>query len=225
MRRLVFFLTMVVLGALAQPAHADITAEYYVWGIIGPSMKVRVAVNGNARVEMNDHPVAIRRDGVTYLVREDEQGPFVLRKDEFDRIETQIGEDPDFAADAAGFDEVMIVEAGEEIVGGRRGTVLLLATPGEPAGSAEMAFVVTQDPDLMPVGPVVAEIFGSVTGLGQNPVSDTIADIHARGTLIRMWFMIRLERTDDEPIPASAFDLPGPIVNGEEARARLGAAW
>lgn len=225
MLRLAALLAVLVLVALPRPAHADITAEYYVWGPIGPTMKVQVADNGNARVEMGGHLTAIQRDGVLYLVRADDAGSFVFRKDEFDRIEAEML-DPDlFPTERA--QGVRIVEAGEETVGGRRGIALFLEEPGDPARDQErdQAFVVSPDDDLRPVGALVAQIWGGPMTPGALPRLQLMADIHARGTLIRMPLLLRLERTNNEPIPPAAFELPGPIVSGDEARARLGRAW
>lgn len=224
MRRLAAFLLLsLLLGALPQPAHADITAEYYVWGVIGPTMKIQVADNGNARVEMGRHLVAIRRDGVMYLVRGDERGLFVLPEDEFRRIEAQLERERGPLFPEMASQDARIVEAGEEIVGGRRGIVLLIEEADGRVSERDTAFVVSPDPDLRPVGEVVAGIFGRSGGTAAMP--GPLADIHARGTLIRMWFMLRLERTSNEPIPPAAFELPGPVVGGEEARLRLGPAW
>lgn len=225
MRRLASFLLLLLLAILPHPALADITAEYYVWGPIGPTMKVQVADNGDARVEMGGHLAAIRRNGVMYLVREDARGLFVLRKDEFDRIEAQLERERGPLFSDAEMEGARIVEAGEETVGGRRGTVLLIQEPGERADAREMAFVVSRDLDLRPVGEVVAQVFGRPGSPIPMPALDHVADIFARGTLIRMWVLLRLERTSGERIPPTAFDLPGPIVSGEEARRRLGPAW
>ena len=60
---------------------------------------------------------------------------------------------------------------------------------------------------------------------GLFPMNGQIREIFARGTLIRMAFLVRLERTSRDPVPATAFELPGPELNGEEAEARLGPAW
>lgn len=225
MRRLAPFMLWLLLATLPQPALADITAEYYVWGPIGPTMKVQVAHNGDARLELGGHLAAIRRNGVMYLVRGDRRGPFVVRKDEFDRIEAQLERDRGPLVSDAEMEGARIVEAGEETVGGRRGTVLLIQGPGERGGDPETAFVVSEDPDLRPVGEVVGQFFGGPGGPIPMPGLDRIADIFARGTLIRMWVLLRLERTSSERIPPTAFDLPGPIVSGEEARSRLGPAW
>jgi hypothetical protein len=172
---------------------------------------------------MGGHLAAIRRDGVMYLVRGDAQGRFLLREDEFERIEAQLQRERGPAFPEADIRGASIVEAGEEVVGGRRGIVLLIREADGRVNAQDMAFVVSPDPELRPVGEIVARIFGRAPD--SFPLSNLIADLHARGTLIRMWFMVRLERTSREPIPPGAFDLPGPIVSGEEARRRLGPAW
>lgn len=110
-------IAMLLWAVASRPAQADITADYYVWGTIGPTMKVQVADNGHARVEMGGHLVAIRRDGITYLVHTDEQGAFVVTADEFARIEASLTPDDLFAAESDMVRGARIVEAGTEMVG------------------------------------------------------------------------------------------------------------
>jgi hypothetical protein len=119
------FLVPVLVAALPVPIHADITAEYYAWGPIGPTITVQVADNGDARVEMGGHLAAIRRDGVMYLVREDAQGVFVLRQDEFDRVEAGRWTGLEAALPELGdFPSAQVVKRGTEEVGGYQGIVL-----------------------------------------------------------------------------------------------------
>ena len=213
----------------AEPARADITAHYYVWGPIGPEMKVQVSDGGDARVEMGGHLAAIRRNGIMYLVREDDQGAFVLTADEFERIEARLEEENPLPPELAAITEGIIVEAGTEVVAGRMGRVLLVRDEDGRTDSpeaAEMAFVVSDDADLRSVGPVVVRIFGRGAAMSPAPGMQQIIDqVHARGTLIRMWFMLRLTGTSSKRIPAGAFELPGPVLNGDEAYARLSRAW
>jgi hypothetical protein len=210
----------------AEPAQADITADYYVWGPIGPTMKVQVSDSGDARVEMGGHLAAIRRNGIMYLVRADEQGTFVLTFAEFERIEASLMDEQSWPAEIASVGNATIVEAGTEVVGGRTGTVLLFPDEGGRTGSAEFAFVVSGDADLRPVGAVVATIFGRGPSTPMPaPVRRLVDQVHARGTLIRMWFMLRLTGTSSERIPPEAFELPGPVLTADEAYARLGHAW
>jgi len=215
------FLTL----AWGQPAQADIIADYYVWGPLGPSMRVEASDNGDARIQMHDEIVGIRRGGIFYLVRRDAQGSFAIREDEFARVEARRqSETGGLPAPPFDLSTVRLVERGRETVGGHEGAVLVLEAPGEPASDGSFAFVVSSDSDLAPIGPVVAKIFG--IGVGSPfPMGDQVDEILARGTLIRMAFMLRLERTSHESIPEGAFELPGPILNGDEAEARLGRAW
>lgn len=209
----------------AKPAQADITANYHAWGPIGPELKVQVADNGDARVEMRGEVVAIRRNGVIYLVRSDERGAFVLTIEEFERIEALLEREFPNLDLPASEDNANIIDAGTEVVGGRTGRVLLF-DDGGPAHSTEMAFVVSTDPDLLPVGTVVSRIFGGGAGMPMpQSIRRHLEEIHSRGTLIRMWSMLRLTGTSSERIPPEAFELPGPILTGEEARARLRRAW
>lgn len=211
-------------AAGSQSAEADITATYDAWGPIGPTLVVQVSDRGDARVEMGGRLVAIRRDGTMYLVRSDDRGTFVLTAGEFERIEASLMRDHPFPDDSPATENVRVVEAGTEVVGGRTGTVLLFEEEGRLPESSELAFVVSSDPDLAPVGPVMAQIFGGVALPMPEPVRRSINEVHRRGTPIRMWVLIRLTGTSSERIPASAFDLPGPVVSGEEAYRRLGRA-
>lgn len=210
----------------AGPARADITADYHAWGPIGPAMKVQVADSGDARVEMGGQLVAVRRDGVTYLVRHDDRGRFVLTIDEFERIEAGLTREDPLPDELAAAGDATLVEAGTEVVAGRTGTVLLFADEGGRAGPSELAFVVSADADLRPVGSVMARIFGGGAAMPMPaPIRALLAEVDRRGTLIRMGFMLRLAGTSRERIPAAAFELPGPVVTGDEAHARLGRAW
>ena len=218
-------LTLLLTGATA--ARADITAEYSVYGprALGRSMIVEVADNGDARILMHDgETVAIRRDGILYLVRRDAQGSFVLTFDEFARTEARLERESGAPIEFPELPPARVVECGTETVAGRRGVVLTLLGPDETECAPDFAFVMTSDPDLAPVGPLVAAISA---GLGPEPIfpwADQLREIFARGTLIQN-FMLRLERTSDARIAPDAFELPGPVLSGDEARARLGPAW
>jgi hypothetical protein len=227
--RLWLLAVLLLSAAGAEPARADITANYYVWGPIGPEMKVQVSDRGDARVEMGGHLTAIRRGGIMYLVRKDDRGTFVMTADEFERIEARLAAADPLPPELAGAGDVRVVEAGTEVVGGRRGTVLLVHDETEPVGapqSTEMAFVVSDDADLRPLGPVIARMFGGGAAMPMPPAVRSMLDqVHSRGTLVRMWSLLRLTGTSREPIPPRAFALPGPVLNGDEAYARLSRAW
>ena len=210
----------------AEPAQADITADYYAWGPIGPTMKVQVSDSGDARVEMGGQLAAIRRNGIMYLVRADDQGTFVLTYDEFVRIEASLMDEDSWPAEVASVGNATLIEAGTEVVGGRTGTVLIVQDESAGTDSSEFAFVVSDDADLRPVGEVVAAIFGRGASTPMPALVRRLEEqVHARGTLIRMWFMLRLTGTSNERIPPEAFELPGPVLTGDEAYARLGRAW
>lgn len=211
----------------AQPGRADITAIYALSGprALGSTLIVEVADNGDARITADDgQTVAIRRDGTLYLARRDENGPFMVPSDEFARIEESKAREADGLPGLVELPPVRIEECGTEIVGGRRGVVLALLEQEETVCDPSFAFVVNSDADLAPVGPLVAAIVGGFGADAGFPLADQLREVFARGTLIRS-FMLRLESTSDAAIPASAFELPGPVVSGAEAEARLGPAW
>src|SRR5688572_16850589 len=145
----------------ARPAQADVTAHYYVWGPLGPSMSIAVADNGDARIQIRGKTVAIRRDGVDYLVRGDASERFVLRADEFARIEARKLREMGGLPEVPDMGPARIVEHGVETVGGREGKVLLLGEEGKTASDTSFGFVINSDSDLAPVGPLIAMFFGA----------------------------------------------------------------
>jgi hypothetical protein len=229
MRRLACFVLLMV--AAVQPARADITAEYRLWGVIGPVFKVEVANNGNARVQLRHGTAVIRRDGILYHVQRDADGAFLIPNPDFTayhrRITAEAGA-PDLPAlpDAA----LEIIELGTEKVGGRTGMVLGVSERGRTLPEAErnemrpFAVVISQDRDLAPVGPLVNGVFGAeIAGAlpGAADVMGRMREIYQRGTPIRIAWFLMLERTSNRAIPAEAFDLPGPVLTGEQAERRL----
>jgi hypothetical protein len=222
MRRLAW-LSLPLFLAWSNAARADITAEYSVQGprALDLSMIVEVADNGDARILMHDgETMAIRRDGILYQVHRDAQGSFVLTWEEFARIQAQVERESGPTWPEA--PPARIVECGTDTVAGRQGVVLTMQGPDETDCSRGLAFVVNSDADLAPVGPLVAAMFGG-PGLETVPYIALLREIYLRGTLIRN-FMLRLERTSDARIPPAVFELPGPVLGGEAARARLGPA-
>ena len=120
---LLLFLTLLAWGHRVQ---ADVIADYYVWGPIGPSMRIEVSDHGNARIQMRGETVAIRRDGIFYLVRRDEHGSFVILEEEFARIEARKLREMGDVPELTDMPSARLVERGVETVGGREGIVLLL---------------------------------------------------------------------------------------------------
>jgi|GEM_PF-5682757 len=230
MRRITGFLLLLLLASV-QTARADITAQYHLWGVIGPILKVEVAENGNARVSMRHGTALIRRDNILYHVESDDQGTFLVREEDFRSYHRRViaeGGLPELPPMQAG--DLEIVELGLETVGGREGKVMAVQPRGQPLGEAErkelrqFATVISSDPDLAPVGPLVTSIFGGdlLEGLpGMKDIFAKMREISERGAPIRIGWFLALETTSNEPIPATAFDLPGPVVSGEEAAIRL----
>jgi hypothetical protein len=149
-----------------------------------------------------------------------------------------------------------IVEGGMETVGGRRGRLYrvtpvmapvgpVVAPEGNvgPAGphghdfdgpeadeenATPPAFevVISDDPELAPIGREMARLFDSGSVLlealfGTMPGAvGQVRQLLARGTLIRLSDEVRLGGVDRAVIPQSAFDLPGRVLTRAQLRAR-----
>jgi len=149
-----------------------------------------------------------------------------------------------------------VVEGGTETVGGRRGRVYTITpvmapaepspTPAAPVMSAgphghdfdgpeadeenalppSFQVVISDDPELAPVGREMARLFESGTILIEallGTMPGAVAEVRrllAQGTLIRFGDQMRLRSVGHEPVPESAFALPGPVLTRAQLRAR-----
>ena len=66
------------------------------------------------------------------------------------------------------------------------------------------------------LGPLLTASMGSTPGLSQG-----LADLMTRGTVIRFGFVWELESVETGPVDAPGFALPGPPLSGEALRERL----
>lgn len=230
-------------AAAATPAAADVTAHYVAGPVANgvPLMTIEVNDRGDTRVAMGNRSAVLTVDGVTYLVQADLGGVYVARQDDFlavsiENARTMMG--PDFHPPAhpsrpasAEPEPLRVVQGGTETVGGRTGTVWQLRDAHARPGVAGFDFVVSTDPDLAPIGRLLADQNrASREGLrqlvGTEAIDSTgffsgIADIFSRGTVIRMGRIMRLDSVDTRPIPAADFVLPSPPLTREQLAARM----
>jgi hypothetical protein len=222
---------------LAGPAYGDVTARYAGNGAQSPSAVIAVDESGQVRAEVgpagsdDQGAVLITRGGVAYLVASDASGRFVGRQDDILAVFSQV---MDGAIDAQGRTAIRglaearfeVREGGSETVGGRQGRVYTIAPAAGAEGGPSVDIVVSVDPDLEPVGREMNRLLGSASGAVSPVIGATpdmvvkIREVLARGTAIRVGDFLRLQSVSAEPIPDSAFDLPGPVLTRAQLAAR-----
>jgi hypothetical protein len=59
--------------------------------------------------------------------------------------------------------------------------------------------------------------------MGEDPPEFTtrLRELHGRGAPLRIVGLYRLEGLSTDPVPASRFELPGPVLSREQLRERL----
>lgn len=251
------WLPILALAALGLPsaASADVTARYAGAGKYAATMNVAVDESGQVRAEAGppnnaaQRIVLIRREGVDYVSAADAQGRFVARTGELfalvgEMIRTSIPQSARDAIRAAADIRFEITPGGMETVAGREGRIYRItqiapptprpasAQAGQEPPGAEMPsleIVISEDPEIAPVGREMARLFESGLGLadsvtGTRPAAiGQIRALLARGTLIRFANELRLRSVRTDPIPDSAFVLPGPVLTRAELRERMPA--
>jgi hypothetical protein len=247
-------LALAALG-LSSPACADVAARFAGSGKYAPTMSIAVADGGRARAEAGtpnqprERVVLITREGVSYLVTNDASGRFVGRLDDFYAIieETIRSTMPARARDAMRHlaeASVEIVPGGLETIAGRQGRVYTITAHLPPSLSPAAAqsdddaeaepvpalppveIVISQDPELTPVGREMARLFDGSTPViaatlgAMPPAVAQIRELIGRGTMIRFADAIRLRSVSTDALPDSAFVLPGPVLTRAQLRAR-----
>lgn len=197
--------------------------------------------------------VLIRREGVDYFSAADAQGRFVARTGDLfalanEMIRTVMSQNAGAGIRVLADTRIEIAEGGMETVAGRQGRLYRItqvappaprpaaAQAGEdaedehaPAPMPPLEIVISEDPALAPVGREMVRLFDSANGLvdavmGTRPaLVGQIRELLARGTLIRFAGEFRLRNVSTDPIAASAFLLPGPVLTRAQLRARMPA--
>lgn len=244
MRRLIALLGLI--GLFAAPALADVTVRYKVKNQAEKAITISVAGNGNARFDSGEGGILIARDGQRYFVARDPQGPMVARVEDgltvlaefaaalMEMMEamaaasSEQGSAPQSGLvqmQAAALAPYRIEERGPETVGGRSGRLFLISAEAAGQGPT-LEVVISTDADLAPVGRELRTLLGlagwpAATLFGQTPdILIKLEEVLARGTPIRIGEQFRLDGVSAEPVPASSFELPGPVLTLEQLRAR-----
>ena len=205
---------------LAAPAQADIMARFAQPN--GLPLVVEVRDNGDSRIVVNDG-VYLRRDGASYMILTDASGTFVARQEDFvGFMRALLGAAPELQAPSDS--PVSLGRQGEEVVAGRRGTLFRVKFVGSASPEETMDIVISDDPELAPVGRAMAAQLGPLltASIASTPgLSQGLADLMARGTVIRFGFVWELESVETGPVDASGFALRGSPLSGEPLRERL----
>lgn len=235
MRRFVIWFGLVAL--FAAPALADITLRYSVKGQAAKQIVVSATADGRARFDSGDGSVLITRDGTGYFISRDARGEFVARQEDALAIVTGFmaaivamipaddqGQLASFRAMATAPYEVRA--GARETVGGREGVVHTIA-PAAGGQGPTLEVVLATDPDLEPVGRELRRLLGMMHGpaaaiLGQSPdILRELEALFARGVPIRIGDQFTLASVSADPLPESAFALPGPVLSLEELQGRM----
>jgi hypothetical protein len=227
------------------PAAADMTARYsYAPG--GPVvMTVEVNDRGDSRISGGSRMAAITVDGVAWVATGDLDGVYAVRRDDMFAAMEEVAQamaratlPPEFANlpppsedETSGY---RAVERGTITIAGRSGTRWLLASRvPRPRDSMEpeWVFVVSDDPQLAPIGRAIARQFRlERRGFSMSPAGGEFGGalppemlaVVQRGTLIGIDGQLYLRSVETAPVPPSAFTLPPTLLTREQFKVRAG---
>ncbi len=212
-----------LLAACSAARSVDTTAVYVREAPSAP-ITVKAAANGDARVEAGAD-VFIRKDGVEYVVLHDRQGSYTVRKDDLLDV---MAEQPRLAALIAPHaqPEYVLSPGAAETVAGVKGTVWRMHPKDIPSLTAIDA-VIADAPALDNVGKALTMhldfmiLRNGVPRGGLGNFEKGMLALARKGTVLRFGTALRLDRIVKAPIPASAFDLPRPLLNKAELLTRM----
>lgn len=217
----------------ASPAAADVTVRYAPGREGGQSLVIEADDQGRVRAEGGRGQLIIIRDGETYMSPPSEDGAFAARLEDF------------FAVGAEMFDRLVgegmrvtrpsgytLNTRGPETVGQWQGVLYAIdpvgAAPSPDPDNRGLELVVSNDPALTAAGRASGQVFGALIrtfamafGGAAPGLTGHAQEVLGRGTVLRMDGQFRLESVGTGPVPASRFDLPGPVLSRDELRARM----
>ena len=201
---------------LPLPAFADVTAHYAVTGS-NETIVIAVDDGGNLRADIADKLSIIRHDGVDYVMIADAGGEMKIARlaDVLAMLAAQLPHD-----DKLPMLHFTLSEEGGEAVAGYPGMLLKFgpeSPAGEEAGKRLIDVVLSNDPRLVPVGDFFRRLFGMANpvieaALGEGNFDEVGTQLLARGTPLRIGKAFALASIDTGDIPASQFELPGPVL-------------
>lgn len=231
--RLPFLIAMASVVLAASPATADVTVRYAPGSDAGQSLVIEADDAGRVRAEGSRGQLIIIRDGETYMSPPAGEGRFAARLEDF------------FAVGAEMFNRLLgegmqvtrpsgytLTTRGPETVGQWQGTFYSIdpegGAPDADAAGRGLELVVSSDPALSAAGRASGQVFGALIrtlamAFGGAPAAlgEHAEDVLGRGTVLRMDRQFRLESVSTGPVPASRFDLPGPVLSREQLRTQM----
>jgi hypothetical protein len=223
--RAIFFLLIVAF--LPSAAHAGMIAIYS--GGFGSGYRIEIAEDGDMRGDLDSGDVLLVRDGEAFLIEERLTGPIVTRVEDLAAL---WAEKAGSVAPAAGNPVAFpFVEQGKASVNGRDGTAYFLRQDDGKL-SAQPVLVLSNDPELMMLGPALARMHRIVAqrdaASDQAPFRDGAAMVEALIGRIEkavplQIFDMKLMSVEIAAITADRFALPAEPETREALRTRLAA--
>jgi hypothetical protein len=215
--------------SLPAAAFADVTIHYVPVGDSNQRITIEADAAGNVRAEAGPGQVIlIRADGQIYLaVPGDEEefarmGDFVALLDEHRRAHPNLNIRPQRPA------HFTLEARGEEQVRQWRGTRYVVAEAGPHDPAQDQDAVISADPTLAEAGRAAARVFdaqargmGAAVGPGQLERMALLRELYGRGFALRVGIIYRVESVSREPVPASRFAIPAPLLSRAELALRL----
>jgi hypothetical protein len=223
-----FLLLLTTLCALAPAtARADTTLRYVPELEGGLGLVIEADARGHVRAEGSGGLVLIIRDGVTYMVVGHEDHA-VARIEDAAAVATEArARRPSSLVSPRPPARYTVSAHGPQSVGQRAGIAYSLTASPPIPGATFNDIVISTDPALIPLGHSFAQVVGAQTllfeaalGVGDVDGDRAAMDVLSRGLLLRMVGNYHLESLATDPIPASRFDLPGPLLTRDQLRAR-----
>lgn len=220
--------------AFTSPAAADVTVRYAPASDGGQSLVIEADDQGRVRAEGARGQLIIIRDGETYMSPPNAEGMFAARLEDFFAVGAEmfnrlLGEGMQVTRPSG----YMLNMRGPETVGQWQGILYSIdpvgAAPDSGSGSQGLELVVSTDPALSAAGRASGQVFGALIRTfamafgGEAPeLTSHAQEVLGRGTVLRMDRQFRLQSVDNTGrIPASRFDLPGPVLSRDQLRARM----
>jgi hypothetical protein len=214
---------------LPAPAAADITIRYAPDPPGDLGLVIEADGQGRIRAEMGPGQLFIIRDGVTYVVTPGESVPTVSHLDDFVVVATE-------AANAFRQSHPMgstppeihyrLSEGGPQTVGIWPGARAVVQQIGSGHPQPNIIWVSSSDPALAEAGRVANLVFETQSRIigtvlwHPSEILALLGQLRARGTPLLLGGEYRLASLSSDPVPASRFDLPGPVLSREQLRAR-----
>jgi hypothetical protein len=219
-------LVVIACGLAPAAARADTTLRYVPEVDGGLSMTIEIDAQGRIRAETSGGLVLIIREGATYIMVGHADHAMARIEDAAAIAVAARALRPASTLPPRTPAHFTVVAHGPQNVGQRAGTTYRLAASPAIPGAVYDDIVVSTDPALIPPGHAVAQIIAArcvmldaAIGIIDVDMFRATNDVLERGLLLRMADQ-RLDSLNNDPIPASHFELPGPLLTRERLRAR-----